>query len=86
MFFSSTRNTQLLLEVCVRAWSDTSQIMPSFPVTALAASCVALAATPSSLVSAFVVPSAPRGLSAAGPVSDALAKNTVGRRSHVLMR
>ncbi|CAM9574287.1 unnamed protein product [Pylaiella littoralis] len=64
--------------------------MPHFPATMLAASCVVLATTPSSLVSAFVAPSARTVLSpsGAGPVSDsaAVARTTVvGRRPYVLM-
>lgn len=60
----------------------------AFSKTALAVSCAVLAASPSSLVCAFVAPSAARGLlTAAGRADVDLSQTaTVGRRPHVLMR
>lgn len=63
--------------------------MPYFQATALAVSCAVLAASPSLLVSGFVVApsSSSRGLAGARVVaSEGVAKAAVGRRSQALMR
>lgn len=63
--------------------------MPYFQAKALAVYCAVLAASPSLLVSGFVVAptSSSRGLAVARVVdSEGVARTAVGRRSQALMR